>query len=205
MLLTPEVYLTWVQMKWWDWWLWLIVDNFIEIIKWIKSGDFTNQAMIFFFPSSSAATSSDWLPSWKPSYWRWHISVDRSCTDRKQQALMEWAHAAANADFLLVRTSYLLIFVLFLHPSPPSQWLLRVPLVIMLPQVTQGFPLPYGCNNRSINKASIFTFYTLISCIVLAVSARLILVVNVLQVPVEIHIQLFPSMTGIIRHMLPTC
>lgn len=69
----------------------------------------------------------------------------------------------AHVDFLLVRTSHLLIFVLFLHPSPPSQWLLRVPLVIMLPQVTQGFPLPYGCNKRSINKAPIFTFSTLVT------------------------------------------
>lgn len=43
---------------------------------------------------------------------------------------------------------YLLILTLFLHPSPPSQWLLRAPLVIMLPQVMQGFPLPYGCNNN---------------------------------------------------------
>lgn len=43
---------------------------------------------------------------------------------------------------------YLLILTLFLHPSPPSQWLVRAPLVIMLPQLMQGFPLPYGCNNK---------------------------------------------------------
>lgn len=71
---------------------------------------------------------------------------------------------AGNVDFLVVRTSYLLIFVLFLHPSPPSQWLLRVPLVIMLPQVMQGFPLPYGCNKRAgiqhKQNINIFIFHT---------------------------------------------
>ncbi|KAA8590117.1 hypothetical protein FQN60_014051 [Etheostoma spectabile] len=33
---------------------------------------------------------------------------------------------------------------------PPSQWLVRAPLVIMLPQLMQGFPLPYGCNNKQL-------------------------------------------------------
>lgn len=64
----------------------------------------------------------------------------------------------------------------------------------MLPQVTQGFPLPYGCNNRSINTAPIFTFSTLISCTVLAVSVRLILVVNVLQVPVVLPVRVHTAL-----------
>lgn len=42
--------------------------------------------------------------------------------------------------------SFLLILTLFRHPSPPSQWLVRAPLVIMLPQQMQGFPLLYGCS-----------------------------------------------------------
>lgn len=43
---------------------------------------------------------------------------------------------------------YLLILTLFLHPCPPSQWLVYVPLVIMPPQLTHGFPLPYGCKSK---------------------------------------------------------
>lgn len=52
----------------------------------------------------------------------------------------------------LMNYLYLDILALFLHPSPPSQWLVRVPLVIMLPQLTQGLPLPYGCNNSIVRR-----------------------------------------------------
>lgn len=77
----------------------------------------------------------------------------RSFLKRKETASVYWINiysliiTSGNNEVFTLRRSYLLIFVLFLHPSPPSQWLLRVPLVIMLPQVTHGFALPYGCKD----------------------------------------------------------
>lgn len=56
----------------------------------------------------------------------------------------------------LIDYLYRFILALFLHPSPPSQWLVRVPLVIMLPQLMQGLPLPYGCNNN-VNRRQVLT------------------------------------------------
>lgn len=55
---------------------------------------------------------------------------------------------------------YLLILTLFLHPSPPSQWLERAPLVIMLPQLVQGLPLPYGYNDKQITFLKCFHYKT---------------------------------------------
>lgn len=71
---------------------------------------------------------------------------------------MEILRFSANAT-TSAHDSHLHILALFLHPSPPSQWLVRAPLVIMLPQLTHGLPLPYGCNNsivRSHKSRSLF-------------------------------------------------
>lgn len=135
MVLTSKA---WIQSKS-DWW---------DQKSWLQRRDLLWTVNEWLFFLSSAITSSDRLLSWKPSCWRWCISADRFWSDRREQVWLEQTCGVAMVGLPAVRTFYLLIFALFLQPSPPSQWLLRVPLVIMLPQVTQGFPLAYGCGKR---------------------------------------------------------
>lgn len=99
--------------------------------------------------SSLTVTSSRWMPSLKPFCWCWHISFCHFCGKNKIIFSDTRFYFQANLISTYNFDMHLLIFDLFLHPSPPSQWLVRVPLVIMLPQVTHGFPLAYGCRIKT--------------------------------------------------------
>lgn len=119
-------------------------------MKWIKklSGDQWRSSIIYF------SNYFFWTAAFRETVLLALAYFCRSFLKRKETVSVCWINIYSriitrghNKVFTL-RRAYLLIFVLFLHPSPPSQWLLRVPLVIMLPQVMQGFVLPYGCKDR---------------------------------------------------------
>lgn len=95
----------------------------------------------------SLTTSFHWLLSLRQSCCCCCTSVDHFWEREKKKYFYDvFLHEQSRCG---VGQAYLLILALFLQPSPPSQWLLRVPRVIMLPQLVHGFPFPYGCNTAS--------------------------------------------------------